>query len=160
MTWRDWLGLSPSREQFARDVMRHLSNRGAPGWSYDPAEAALVYADARKFFVDNAWREYSGASGAGRPTLLEKYVNSVLVLLGGERVKSLLPQTDLVILGRRDTNTSAVVVPWRDVVRICGRDMQATEDAPPRFRVDSFPVDEWREIESIGRKLTLESEAL
>src|SRR5688572_32710540 len=74
---------------------------------------------------------------------------------GGEGVKSLLPQTDLVILGRRDTNTSAVVVPWRDVVRICGRDMQATEDAPPRFRVDSFPVDEWREIESIGRKLTL-----
>ena len=72
-----------------------------------------------------------------------------------EGVESLLPQTDLVILGRRDKTTAAVVAPWRDLARICSRHMQATEDDPARFRVSSFPVEEWREIESIGRKLTL-----
>jgi hypothetical protein len=75
MAWRDWLGLSPSREQFAHNLIRHMSNSGASGWSYDAAEAALVHTDARQFFVNNAWREYSSASGAGRRTLLEKWTS-------------------------------------------------------------------------------------
>lgn len=403
MAWRDWLGLALSREQLARELIRQISERGDAGWSYDPGEAALIHTDDRKFFLHNAWREYSSASGNARRALVEKYVNVLLVSdnriqelwevaatrlyacirsrhqlvsleiecrgtsdgvpkplsrpwrgdldivlmydsgpslsgvnadaaspwaqnlddvfaraaenlsaldrpswqdLGGgvfqlasdvsfeesfvlvpdvwsslpvkgnpvvalpnrgvllatgtddaaalsrlvdeaqrsmqerpwplsgtlfqrvnddwqpfqpdsrmasaahtfelvalaityaeqkqalekhferqgvdvfvaafdfmqgdfgpddvqswcswaEGVESLLPMTDVVILGRRDKNTSAVAVPWRDIVRICGRDMQATEDDPPRFRVNSFPVEEWREIETIGRKLTL-----
>ena len=403
MAWRDWLRLSPSRERFARELVRQLSDRGAAGWSYDPGESALVHTDARKFFLNNAWREYSGAAGSARRALVEKYVNvllsadgrieelwevaatrlytcvrsryglvsleinsrgtsnsvprplakrwhrdldivlmydlgpslfgvtadaaapwgqtlddifaraqgnlsaldrpswqdvgggvlqlvsdvsfeesfvlvpdvwtslevkgspvvavpnrGVLLVTGAddpaavlrlvdeaqrsmqqrpwplsatllqrfgndwqpfqpdsrtasaartfelvslaithaeqkqalekhferqnvdvfvaafdllqgesgtdgiqswcswaEGVESLLPMTDVVILGRRDENIPAVVVPWRDVARLCSRHMQATDDDPPRFRVNSFPVEEWREIESIGRTLTL-----
>jgi hypothetical protein len=84
MGWKNWLGLSTSREQFARKLIQEMSHRGAPGWSYDAGEGALVYApDNRRFFLHNAWLEYSSAPGASRAALLEKYV-SVLVVSGHE----------------------------------------------------------------------------
>ena len=87
MAWRDWLGLSSGRERFARALMQQLTDRGATGWSYDPNEAALVHTDARKFFVNNAWREYSGASRTARRALLDKYAN--VLLMAGDQIQEL-----------------------------------------------------------------------
>jgi hypothetical protein len=69
-----------------------------------------------------------------------------------EGAETLLPQTDVVILGRRES-TPSLVVPWRELAGICGRHMQATEDDPPRFHVRSFPAEEWAQLQAIGRPL-------
>jgi hypothetical protein len=79
MGWKDWLGLSPSREGFARKLVQLAHERGASGWRYDPADAALTNTeDTRKFFVDNSWLEYSRAPRATRSALLEKYLHLIV----------------------------------------------------------------------------------
>ena len=79
MGWKSWLGLAPSRDEFARDLMRYAARRGAPGWTYDPAEAVLFHAGQnRKFYVNNSWLEYRGARRAARPLLIEKYMSLML----------------------------------------------------------------------------------
>jgi hypothetical protein len=68
-----------------------------------------------------------------------------------EGVLSLLPRTDVIILGRGEKD--ALIVPWREFERICGHYLQATEEDPPRFRVDRFPAEEWPQLAAVGRKL-------
>ena len=79
MGWKDWFGLAPSRDEFAQSLFRHAAQRGVPGWTYDAAEGVLIHAGRKqKFFVQNAWREYSGAPRAARATLIEKYLCMML----------------------------------------------------------------------------------
>ncbi len=72
-----------------------------------------------------------------------------------EGVESLLPRTDVVVLSRGDEDIPARIVRWPDLARISGHRMQATEDAPPRFRVSLFPLEEWPQLEAAGRKLNV-----
>ena len=69
-----------------------------------------------------------------------------------EGVPSLLPLTDLVVMG--STGKGTLIVPWPDVARICAPHMKATEEDPQRFRVDTFPAEEWAQLEAVGRKLS------
>jgi hypothetical protein len=79
MGWKDWFGIAPRRGEFAQDLARHAAKRGVPGWVYDDAESVLVHAERKqKFFVQNAWREYSAAPRAARSTLIEKYLSMML----------------------------------------------------------------------------------
>jgi hypothetical protein len=79
MGWKDWLGLASTRDRFARDLARRAAKRGVPGWSWDPAEAALSHAErGQKFFVNNSWLEYCGAQRSARAGLIEKYLSMML----------------------------------------------------------------------------------
>jgi hypothetical protein len=79
MGWKDWFGLAPNLDEFARDLARRAAKRGVPGWTWNPAEAALTHTEhGQKFFVNNSWLEYSGAHRAARPNLIEKYLSMML----------------------------------------------------------------------------------
>lgn len=79
MGWKDWFGLSESRDSFAHKLVRQARDRGAAGWRYDPADAALIHeGDTRKFFLANSWLEYSNAPRGARSALLEKYLQLIL----------------------------------------------------------------------------------
>jgi hypothetical protein len=79
MGWKDWFGLASSRSAFAQDLARQAAKRGVPGWVYDDAEGVLIHGERKqKFFVQNAWREYSAAPRAARSTLIDKYLSMML----------------------------------------------------------------------------------
>jgi hypothetical protein len=79
MGWKDWLGLPPTRDDFAAKLIRLASKRGTPGWRYDPTEPVLTLPESgRRFFLQNSWLEYSGATRQARSALLEKYLSMML----------------------------------------------------------------------------------
>jgi hypothetical protein len=73
-----------------------------------------------------------------------------------EGVRTLMPQTQLVVLGKADEGErgESVLVEWTHVSTICGHRMQATGDIPPRFMIDSFPDEaEWQQLKPLGEVL-------
>ncbi|MBL8113582.1 MAG: hypothetical protein JNK60_11895 [Acidobacteria bacterium] len=78
MGWRSWLGLTPGRDEFARDLARRAAQRGVTGWTYDEAEAVLVHPERGKYFVGNSHLEYSAAHRSARPDLREKYLSMMV----------------------------------------------------------------------------------
>lgn len=59
-------------------------------------------------------------------------------------VPTLLPQTDLVILGRprTDGKHDMLMVTWSALMQSCGNRMKETGEQPARFMVEEFPSDE------------------
>ncbi len=78
MGWRSWLGLTPGRDEFARDLAKRAAARGVSGWTYDAEEAALVHPDRGKYFVGNSHLEYSAAHRSARGDLREKYLSMMV----------------------------------------------------------------------------------
>ena len=68
-------------------------------------------------------------------------------------VPTLLPQTDLVILGRprSDGKHDMLMVTWSALVQSCGTRMKETSERPVRFMVEGFPSDsEWQVLARDG----------
>ncbi|MET0534340.1 MAG: hypothetical protein ABW171_08955 [Steroidobacter sp.] len=68
-------------------------------------------------------------------------------------VPTLLPQTDLVVLGRprADGKHDMLMVPWPALVKACGGRMKQTAERPARFMVEEFPSDsEWQSLAREG----------
>jgi hypothetical protein len=68
-------------------------------------------------------------------------------------VVTLLPQTDLVILGRprSDGKHDMLMVTWAALVQSCGSRMKQTAERPARFMVEEFPSDEeWQVLAREG----------
>jgi hypothetical protein len=68
-------------------------------------------------------------------------------------VPTLLPQTDLVVLGRprSDGKHDMLMVSWSALVESCGSRMKHTEECPTRFMVEEFPSDEeWQTLAREG----------
>lgn len=68
-------------------------------------------------------------------------------------VPTLLPQTDLVILGRprSDGKHDMLMVTWSALVQSCGPRMKQIDERPARFMVDQFPTDaEWQVLAREG----------
>lgn len=64
-------------------------------------------------------------------------------------VPTLLPQTDLVVLGRprTDGKHDMLMVSWAALVKSCGARMKQTAERPARFMVEEFPSDEeWQAL--------------
>jgi hypothetical protein len=62
-------------------------------------------------------------------------------------VRTLLPQTDLVVLGRprTDGKHDLLMVSWAALVQSCGGRMKQTDERPVRYMVEEFPSDaEWK----------------
>jgi hypothetical protein len=79
MGWKDWLGIAPNRDDFARDLAKRAAQHGMPGWAYDPAEGVLTHEPSgQKVFVQNSWLEYSSAHRTARSLLMEKYLSMML----------------------------------------------------------------------------------
>lgn len=80
MGWRSWLGLAPSREEFASSLARQAAARGSTGWQFNGVEGVLSHpGSGQKFFVQNSWLEYSGATRVARRALMEKYLSLMLI---------------------------------------------------------------------------------
>lgn len=63
-------------------------------------------------------------------------------------VRALLPAADWVALLPEGEDSRHIRVPWPQVVSICGQRMAATDENPPRFRVEDFPDEsEWTALE-------------
>ncbi|MBB6093221.1 uncharacterized protein YtpQ (UPF0354 family) [Povalibacter uvarum] len=70
-----------------------------------------------------------------------------------EGVATLLPETDLVALGRPkpDGSHNLLLVPWSALIATCGHRMRATSEFPARFAVDGFPSEEeWLSLTRAG----------
>lgn len=79
MGWRDWLGLMPNRDDFARRLMQVAQSRGSVGWTYDRPEAQLRRGEnGPRVNLVNLFGEYSHAKPAQRPVLFEKYLTLLL----------------------------------------------------------------------------------
>jgi len=68
-------------------------------------------------------------------------------------VPTLLPQTDLVILGRprSDGKHDMLMVSWDALAQSCGTRMKKTDERPARFMVSEFPSDpEWQVLARDG----------
>lgn len=68
-------------------------------------------------------------------------------------VPTLLPQTDLVVLGRprADGKHDMLMVSWSSLVKSCGSRMKQTAERPARFMVEEFPSDEeWQVLSREG----------
>jgi len=73
-----------------------------------------------------------------------------------EGVPTLAPKTDLVIIGRNVASEAAekLIVEWPDVIAVCGNRLQATQENPPRFLIDSFPDEvEWQKLKAVSQAL-------
>jgi len=66
---------------------------------------------------------------------------------------ALLPRTDCVALRRAaDEEAQSAMVPWEQMLQICGHRLHATQWEPPRFRADEFPsAAEWEQLLLVGR---------
>lgn len=73
MNWRQWLGLTPTVADLARDLLRAAQRSGVAGWSYDAADTCLRNADHGVINLANIHREYAQARYLARPGLLQKY---------------------------------------------------------------------------------------
>lgn len=65
----------------------------------------------------------------------------------------MLPQTDLVILGRprSDGKHDMLMVTWAALVQSCGSRMKQTAEKPARFMVEQFPSEEeWQVLAREG----------
>jgi hypothetical protein len=68
-------------------------------------------------------------------------------------VPTLLPQTDLVILGRPrgDGKHDMLMVTWAALMQSCGKRMKETTERPARFMVEEFPSEEeWQVLAREG----------
>lgn len=76
MSWRTFLGLRPTLETFARDLIDHARRVGRPDWRYDVNECALMDGrdPAHRVNLANLFLEYSGAHRKVRPALIHKYL--------------------------------------------------------------------------------------
>lgn len=72
-----------------------------------------------------------------------------------EGVLTLLPKSDVVIFGRGEEEVrESLVVPWEQVVQVCGHYLQPTDEDPPRLRVSEFPtIEEWQQLREVGERL-------
>jgi hypothetical protein len=74
-----------------------------------------------------------------------------------EGVATLLPETDLVALGRPqpDGSHNLLLVPWPALIATCGHLMQATSEFPARFAVKGFPSEEeWLSLTRSGELIS------
>jgi hypothetical protein len=76
MSWRELLGLPPTRESFARDLIDQARRAGAADWRYDAREAVLTNGrnTAQRVNLANIFLEYRRAHRKMRPGLLRKYL--------------------------------------------------------------------------------------
>lgn len=134
-----------------------LCKRTPEGWR-DVAPPATAAALAHNLFVRHR-AEYYAAQKQELDALHERTDEDLFVasysLCGndeqcesfcvwGEGVKTLLPVTDWVAVVPQEEKGKFIRVPWQHVVESCGPHLQATEENPPRFLVDSFPnPNEW-----------------
>src|SRR5271166_3109733 len=73
VNWRQWLGLTPTVADLARELLRAAQRSGVAGWSYDAADTSLRNADHGVINLANIHREYAQAPYLARPGLLKKY---------------------------------------------------------------------------------------
>jgi len=73
VNWRQWLGLTPTVADLARELLRAAQRSGVTGWSYDAADTSLRNADHGVINLANIHREYAQARYLARPGLLQKY---------------------------------------------------------------------------------------
>ena len=66
-----------------------------------------------------------------------------------EGVPSLLPVTDWIALAPEDPDADFKHVRWQHMLDVCGERLQATEESPARFLVDTFPDStQWDALEA------------
>lgn len=74
-----------------------------------------------------------------------------------EGVRTLMPQTDVVILGHQGNGGASgesLIVEWPHVWTLCGHRLAVTDNDPPRFMVESFPDEaEWQALRPLGEVL-------
>src|SRR5262245_49681898 len=90
MGWRDWLGLTPTPDDFAHQLIRMAEQRGNGGWAYEPSAFLLRGGEGGGVEVSlgNLYLEYRQSKGS-RQDLLEKYM--ALLLASKSRVPELWP---------------------------------------------------------------------
>jgi hypothetical protein len=78
MHLHDWIRVTPTRDDFAQQLMRMAEQRGYGGWTYQASEFRLR-GDEADAWVDlgDLYLEYSQAEAADRLDLLEKYLREL-----------------------------------------------------------------------------------
>jgi len=73
MGWRDWLGLKPRIEDFARRLIGEFRKQGEEDWIFDASEVILKNSRGAIINLANLFVEYGRATRSERIALLRKY---------------------------------------------------------------------------------------
>jgi hypothetical protein len=124
MGWRDWLGLVPTPDDFALQLIRMAERRGSGGWTYEPSEFMLRGQDGDvQVSLGNLYLEYSQANGRTRRDLLEKYVAVFLASKSVPELWQLAAQGIYVVVRSRFSWTAPEIAdrteakPFRPIVK-------------------------------------------
>src|SRR5438552_3785292 len=81
MSWRTWLGLAPTLDSFAAELVKHARRLGEPDWYYDAGERELRSRSdtGKRINLGNIFLEYSRADRKLRPGLIGKYLSVISV---------------------------------------------------------------------------------